>query len=250
MNTPDELKTENEELKSTVAMKTDLIAVSAHELRTSLTALKWILKMFVDHELGSITDEQKDYIRKALEESDQMTALVTKLLTLNKGETETMHMQDTDIKKLVETEFGEFESLAHTAHTPLVLQNAVDMIPHVYCDPETIHIALATLIENAIKYSTAGETIDLAIHTDASDTITISIHNTGVTITKEEQAKIFTKFFRAKGTVDAHIPGSGLGLYIAKHIVECNHGTIWFESKPESGTTFFMSLPIARAVLQ
>src|SRR5690242_20052797 len=115
MNETEALKTENEKLKKLNATKSDLISISAHQLRTSLSALKWILRMFADKDLGSITGEQNELIKKALESNERMITIVNDLLTLNHTEDISIkfNLTEVDILKLLEETLFEFYGETH-----------------------------------------------------------------------------------------------------------------------------------------
>ncbi len=95
------------------------------------------------------------------------------------------------------------------------------------------------MIENAIRYSYPNTNINIDIKIE-KDNIVFSCGNTGIGIPKDKQKFIFAKFFRAKNAVDKHGDGTGLGLYITHEMVKLNKGEIWFESKPEKTTTFYV----------
>jgi len=119
-------------------------------------------------------------------------------------------------------------------------------IPDVKCDKEMITVAIQSLIENAIKYSQNNEEINIDLKYDPKNNeILISIHDQGIGIKKEDQLKIFNKFYRAPNAIKKETTGSGLGLFTTKSIVERHNGKIWFESSRESGTSFFILLPIS-----
>jgi signal transduction histidine kinase len=252
MSSLEELQSENEKLKKTVEVKSDLISISSHQLRTSLAALKWILGMFTGHDSANMTKEQKNLIDKAIGSSEHMLYLVNNLLTLNHTDTTAIVLQkkEVDVKKLLEDIVFEFKGYARNMSVSLAHADKTYTVPSIICDPEMIRIVLSGLLENAIKYSAENGTVTSSIVEDSKDKmIEISIHNTGTIIGNEEQEKIFNKFFRSKNVVDKKVSGSGLGLYIAKKIIECHNGKIWFESSEGTGTTFFIALPINTQVV-
>jgi signal transduction histidine kinase len=241
------LKTENEKLKKINAVKSDLISISAHQLRTSLSALKWILRMFIDKDLGKITGEQEEFIKKALDSNDRMIALVNDLLTLNHAEDTSIKfkMEKADILELLEQTIFEFEGETHKKGIELIFLKPHDEIPLFDCDREMMRVVFQNMIENAIKYSKPDDKVLVSLKYDADKKkIGISVHDTGIGIKPEDQPEIFNKFFRAPNAVAKDYIGSGLGLFTTKNIVERHNGTISFESSLGEGTTFFVALPI------
>lgn len=238
------LKKEIETLKNSNAVKSDLISISAHQLRTSLSALKWILKMFIDKDLGAMSPEQEGFIKKASDSNDRMIALVNDMLTLSHAEDTALSFkfEPTDIIKLAEQTLFEFSGESHKKEIEVIFLKPDHVVPPLDCDPEMIRVVFQNLTENAIKYSDAGDKVVISIKEEA-DSLEISVHDNGIGIEKKEQDQIFGKFFRAENAKTKDAIGSGLGLFTIKKIIEHHKGKIWFESTRETGTTFFVSLP-------
>ncbi|MES3017465.1 MAG: HAMP domain-containing sensor histidine kinase [Bacteroidota bacterium] len=245
----EKLKAENEELKKMNAVKSDLISISSHQLRTSLSALKWILKMFLDEDLGKLTTEQQSFIAKAYNSNERMIALVNDLLTLN-------HSADTalpftfkkiDILYLMEQTVFEFSGETSKKDVELIFLKPDHPLPPLDCDEQMIRVVLQNLIENAIKYSNPKGKVFLSLK-QANDAIMISVHDTGIGITNDDKSSIFQKFYRAPNAIEKDVIGSGLGLFTTKNIVERHNGKIWFEDASGGGTTFFVSLPLSQSL--
>jgi len=244
----EELKMENEKLKKINEVKSDLISISAHELRTSLSALKWILKMFLDKDLGKITSEQEAFIKRALDSSDRMISLVNRLLTLNHSDELDIpfDFKKVNIIKTIEQTIFEFSGEAHKKDVDLIFLKPENEFPLIKCDEEMIRVVFQNLIENAIKYSQADDKIFISLkHNSKENRIEISIRDTGIGINTKDQDKIFNKFFRGSNALEKDSLGSGLGLFTTKNIIRHHKGKIWFESTSEPGTTFFITLPVS-----
>jgi signal transduction histidine kinase len=122
-------------------------------------------------------------------------------------------------------------------------------LPSIWGDNERIIQILTNLVSNAYKYTPEGGQIYVGVN-DQSDTaspdhLTVSVRDTGVGISPEDQQMLFTKFFRADNPLVRDVPGTGLGLSITKSLVEMHGGKIWFHSEPDRGTTFKFTLPVA-----
>lgn len=247
MNELETLKAENEKLKKLNSVKSDLISISAHQLRTSLSALKWILRMFVDKDLGSITSEQQGFIEKALESNERMITLINDLLTLNHADDATIpfNFKEVDLVELLDQTVFEFYGETHKKDIDLIFLKPSTDLPRVNCDLEMIRVVFQNLIENAIKYSKPDDKVVISLkYNNEEKNVEISVHDTGIGINASDQSKIFEKFFRADNAVAKDHIGSGLGLFTTRNIIERHKGKIWFQSSPESGTTFFVALPI------
>jgi len=244
MNEIEQLKNENEKLKEINRAKSDMISVSAHQLRTSLTALKWILKMFGDKDLGVLTEEQNEFIKKAVSSNERMMTVVNDLLTYNHADNTTVkfNFQKVDIGEVINQVLEEFSGETQKKDIKLSYVKSDIEIPKVNCDAEMIRVVLQNLIENAIKYSEKGDEVSISLWSD-NENVSIKVYDTGIGIDSNDKDQIFDKFFRAKNAIEKDGVGSGLGLYTTKGIVEKHKGKIWFESNPGGGTTFFVTLP-------
>lgn len=239
-----DLKAENDRLRAENATKSELISVSAHSLRTSLTSMKWILKMFIDGDFGTLTPEQANFMNKAYDSDDRMIRLVNEMLSINHAEDslDAMNTEPTDIIKLLDETVFDFTGESYKKGIELIFLKPDKIPAPIVADPEKLRVVFQNLIENAIKYSNKGGRVFVNVG-EATGGVKVSVRDTGIGIAPTEQAKIFGKFFRAENAKAQDIVGSGLGLYTTQKIVERHKGKIWFESKPGEGTTFFVSIP-------
>jgi NtrC-family two-component system sensor histidine kinase KinB len=244
-----ELKAENEALRLENATKSELISISAHGLRTSLTSMKWILKMFLDGDFGTLSTEQEGFMKKAYESDERMIRLVTEMLSINHSETtlESMHIEPTDMVKLLDEVVFDFTGEAYKKGIELIFLKPDHELKQASVDPEKMRVVFQNLIENAIKYSDKGGRVFVNID-EKEAIIEISVRDTGIGIAPEDQSKVFQKFFRAPNAQAQDVVGSGLGLYTTQKIIERHKGKLWFASIPGEGTTFFVSVPATEAV--
>ncbi len=242
----EKLKNENEQLRKSNENKSDIISITAHQLRTSLSALKWILKMFVDEDVGKLTNEQSELIKKAYISNERMLTLINDLMTLNHTGNISIpyNFKKTDILHLIEQTLFEFYGETNKKGIELIFLRPETPIPFINCDEEMIRVVIQNLVENSIKYSNNHGKIFVSLNQKEKD-IQISVHDTGIGIKDEDKNNIFQKFFRAPNAIEKDAIGSGLGLFTTKNIVEKHKGKIWFENGPNGEITFFVTLPIA-----
>lgn len=246
MNDLEKIKRELEEIKEMDENKSEIISITAHQLRTSLSALKWILKMFINKDFGQMSDEQNNYMYKAIDSNERAIVLVNYLLTFNNTENifNTLDFGEVNLFEIIDNVIALFYGELKNKNIKLNLdKNGFDQI-RINGDKDMLSVVFQNLIENAIKYSFENSQISLKIIKNEDDYIVISIHNDGINIKKEDQAKIFNKFFRAQNAIEKEQTGSGLGLFTSRNIIEKHGGKIWFESDENIGTTFFVSLPL------
>lgn len=241
-----ELKRENEKLKKLNAMRADIISINAHQLRTSLTAMKWVFKMMIDGEMGKLESEQKEYIGKMNERNERMIKLVSEMLSVNKNEEMNREyvFKAENIVSVIENTLFDFSGEAHKNHVEIIFEKPEKKIPLVRIDAEMMRVVFQNLLENAIKYSDGnGKVFISAI--PKKDFIEISIKDNGIGIASEDQKKIFDKYFRGKNAEAKGPTGTGIGLFTTKNIIDRHGGDIWFESEENKGATFHFTIPIA-----
>jgi len=228
-------------------IKTEFVSLAAHQLRTPLSAIKWTLKMLLDGDLGEITEEQKNFIEKSYQSNERMIGLVSDLLDITRIE---------EGRYLYKPVLADFEDVVHfvinscqeeIARKKIVLnlKKPETKLPRIAMDIEKMRLAVQNLIDNAIKYTLAGGKITFLLGYDkGKKEIVFSVKDTGVGIPRDQQARVFTKFFRGANVMRMETEGTGLGLFIAKNIIEAHGGRIWFESEEGKGTTFSFTLPV------
>lgn len=234
---------ENEELKKLNNVKSDLISISAHQLRTSLSAVKWILKMFIDRDFGDMTTEQENFANRAFDSNERMIKMVNEMLSINHAEDMTLSydFEKHDLVKLIESVLFDFTGESYKRGIEIIFLKPESLAPFMF-DEEKIRVVLQNLIENSIKYSNTGDKVFVTV-SDKDDVVNISVRDTGIGIAAGDQPRIFEKFFRADNAQKKDPVGSGLGLFTTKSIVEKHGGKIWLESTDKGGTTFFVDLP-------
>lgn len=232
-------------------MKTEFVSLAAHQLRTPLSAIKWILKMFLDREVGEISEEQEDFLQKAYQSNERTIALINDLLNVTRIEEGRYIYQTTltSIESVINPLINSYQDEFSRKKINFEFKKPKSALPYIHLDVEKITLALQNLFDNAIRYTKEGGTIVVSLeHDDKKKEVKFSISDNGVGIPDNEKERIFTKFFRGTNVIRMETEGSGLGLFIAKNIVEAHKGRIWFESEEGKGSTFYIAFPIKEEV--
>jgi PAS domain S-box-containing protein len=227
----------------------EFVSIAAHQLRTPLTGMKWAVDFLLTGEKGNLSAEQKSLASQALEAVNRMIHLVNDLLDVNRVEEGKfgIHAQRQSIVPLLDRIVGTYEQSAAKKGVEFKALVARD-IPELVFDSDKIEIVLSNLLDNAIKYTPAGGKIYVNAEPKGGSLV-ISVQDSGIGIPHDDADRIFTKFFRSSQAYLHHTDGSGLGLYVAKNIIDQHGGDIWFESAESAGTTFYVSLPLeAKAI--
>ena len=224
-------------------LKSDLISIVSHELRSPLTSIKGYLDLLVEGELGEVSEEHKQYLELILSNTNRLAALIDDMLDLSRIESGKLQMDcgKVDVNYLLAFSVMTLKPQA-AAKSITMRHDSGDGEFSVAGDVDRLQQALTNLVSNAIKYTHEGGTV--TIHARfKKDEIHISVADTGLGISKEDQKRVFEKFYRVKTKATRGIGGTGLGLCIAKSILEAHAGRIELESQPSHGSTFTMILP-------
>lgn len=226
-------------------IKSDFISVAAHQLRTPLAALKWFFKIMQDGDAGRVTKRQKELLEQAYDRNNEVIEIVNNLLDISEIEEGRFpyDFEEGTIQETVDHVLEAAKSEAQRRDITVAFDKQVDELPVISMDKQKIRMAIQNLVDNAVKYSPKGETVTVTAGIK-NNRLMVTVSDTGIGIPKDEQKQIFSKFFRGHNAKEWATTGSGLGLYIVKNIVQKHRGQIWFESKQNQGTTFYLSFPI------
>lgn len=232
--------------KKIEAMKTEFVSLAAHQLRTPLSAIKWTVLMFLEGDLGKITAEQRSFLERTYISNERMISLINDLLNVARIE-EGKYLYNlavTDIAPMLEAEISSYKEESRKRGVKIIFEKPKDKLPKVMVEVEKIKLVIRNLVDNAIKYTNTGGSVNIFART-VGRKIEVSIKDTGIGIPEDEQNRVFGKFFRGFKPIRMETVGSGLGLFLAKNIIEAHGGKIWFDSKEGEGTTFYFTLPAA-----
>ncbi|MCD5396470.1 MAG: ATP-binding protein [Candidatus Pacebacteria bacterium] len=232
--------------KAIEEMKSQFVSISAHQLRTPLSIIKWSLGMLLAGDVGGLTKEQKEFLEKTYQTNERMIKLVNDLLNVARIEEGRFVYKPkvVEFDQLTKKIFDSLKDLAKKKNLSYELEIKKSKKPKIVkVDVEKITLVIKNLIENAINYTTKeGGRIKVTVERKNNEVL-FSVKDTGVGIPKDQQERIFSRFFRGANVVKMETEGTGLGLFISKNIVEAHGGKIWFKSKENKGTTFFFTLP-------
>jgi len=228
-------------------MKTDFVSLSAHQLRTPLSGMKWAIKMILEGDLGKLNKEQKDFMEGVYESNERMICLVRDLLNVARIEEGKYlyRLSLGDIGQIVQREIDGYKNLVKQKKLKVEIKRPKKILHKVMADVEKMKIAVRNIFNNAIKYTSPGGKIIISLKGNEKE-IEVQIADTGLGIPQHEQEKVFTKFFRGTNIKKIDTEGTGLGLYITKNIIEAHGGRIWFKSKENKGTTFYFTIPVKK----
>ena len=244
------LKEVTERQQSISKVKSEFISITAHQLRTPLSAMKWALHLLQEGDLGKINKKQEEIVRRTFEENERMIQLVNDLLNVARIEEGRFGYNFTplNINDLVATTVRDHELTATQKNLKIACALPTEIFT-AFADRERLGLALTNLIRNALSYSIKGTTIEVAMKKLKEDYVQISVSDQGLGIADEDKERIFSKFFRGANVVKQETAGSGLGLFITRNIIAQHGGSIWFESALGKGTTFYFTLPLSKRLV-
>ncbi len=227
-------------------MKSEFVSVASHQLRTPLSSVKWSLDLFLTGRLGTLPPKQMEYLRTVKQSTDRMIKLVSDLLSVSRIEEGRIKIkiQPIELEEIIIKEIKDVTLLAKSKNVQIVFKPK-GKFPQVWADPALIRIVIQNFLNNAVQYiGNKKGLVEIELKKKNSKFITFSIKDNGVGIPKEQQSRIFQKFFRADNVLKHRTVGTGLGLFISKAIIKSCKGKVWFKSKEDVGTTFYFTLPL------
>lgn len=232
------------ELRARDALKTQFLSNISHDLRTPLTAIITHAEILRDGILGSLNDRQQNSVLGVINGGRQLLDMVGEILTYAKGTAGqlTLSCNEFKVEDLVDQVFQLNETLAIKKGLQQQ-RNIASGIPAVHADRDKVMHILSNLVGNAIDFTPPGGRIWVNAACDAND-LTIEVGDTGIGIAEEHHDLIFREFAQVDSSPSRAHHGTGLGLTIARTLVELHRGRIWLESKPGEGSRFFFAIPL------
>lgn len=254
----------NKKLEKLERLKSEFISIVSHELRTPLTAIKNSLDIILSGKAGALTEHMDKFLNMAKRNSARLSGIINDLLDLSKIEAGKMDFKFEDIKiaSVIEYVKGSLEEMAKEKNLSLELQMQ-DNSADIYADSRRLEQVLTNLVSNAIKFTPEGGKVDIRTEVvEAKDInyvemfdaefkqlsgkyLVVCVKDNGIGISNEHLARVFDKFAQIENSLSRKVGGSGLGLPIARQLLEAHNGIIWCNSKPEKGSSFYFALPVA-----
>lgn len=236
-------------LKEEEKMRSDFIDMLSHEIRTPLTSIRESVNLMREQVLGEVSERQKRFLDIASSELERISRLLARLMQVSSMSSRfiTLSFKPVDPVHLLH-ETVDKASPAAEAKQITINAHVLPDIPSVMADTEHLRQALLNLIGNAVKFSPPGSTVETSLQlADGGNQLLFSIVDSGPGIPEGEQLLVFNKYYRGE-MLKKSADGIGLGLSIAKNIVEAHGGKIWLSSRPGRGSTFFFTIPISREI--
>ena len=226
-------------------MKTDFISVVSHELRTPLTSIKGYTDLLLSGAAGNNSELQSEFLGIIQLSTTRLSTLINDILDISRIESGTLKIkhEPIDYRHLVADALRLMKAAADAKDVSMDAA-LPETIPPVRGDADKVTQVLTNLVSNAIKYTPEGGWVKVSLEVTGETSVTTCVADSGIGVAPEDQPKLFQKFFRADNSSTREAGGTGLGLVIAKTLIELMGGTIWLESEPSRGSRFYFTLPL------
>ena len=239
-----ELRASNSQLQRLDKAKDEFVSMASHQLRTPLTSIKGYTSMILDGDVGEINETMRHMLEEAFMSSERMVHLINDFLNMSRIQTGKFMIEkiQSDLSKVVKQEIDSLKPSA-TAHDLEFKYTKPANFPTIKIDEGKIRQVIMNFADNAIYYSKSKSKIDVSLEFNKGH-IMFKVKDNGIGVPKSEQAQLFSKFYRASNAKTQRPDGTGVGLYLAKRIIDAHKGKIIFESVEGKGSTFGFSIPL------
>ena len=231
-------------------MKSEFVSTVSHELRTPMTSIKGYAELMLMGAAGPMSDAQQQYLDVIIGNANRMSELINDLLDISRIESgkTTLELQPVNLSQIIAQVVGEhLQGLIKHENKPIEIVTEVPTtLPLVNADPDRVTQIMTNLLDNAFQYTPTDGLISVTTRT-VDDYVSVRVSDTGIGISRENQSKVFDRFFRVEDSDIQQVPGTGLGLAIVRSLVEMQGGEIDVESKLGEGSTFTFTLPLTPA---
>lgn len=241
------LEAENRRVEEANRLKTEFVSFVSHELRTPLTSIKGYVDLLLEGEGGRLEPRHQQLVGIVRKNAERLVTLTGELLDVSRmeaGKIE-LHLDELDMRRLIQQAVDTVRPLVESKQQHLTVR-VPEGLPYIAGDAQRVAQILTNLLSNATKYTHAGGSVSVTAHAEDAQ-VRIDVADNGVGLSPEEQANLFTRFYRAKNEATRGVAGTGLGLAITRSLVELHGGTINVASEPGRGSTFSFTLPVAAA---
>ncbi len=232
-------------LKVANSLRSNFVSMVSHELRTPLNSVHGFIDLLMQGHMGELTQEQKTYLGYAQEGVQQLVSIVEDILLMTRSDSGQFEIKPEEVNFL-NLANQVLRSLQPQALKASVILNKdiFSPSPLLYIDPQRMKQVLNNLVVNAIKFTPPGGTVTLRARPYNQECVMISVIDTGYGIPPEDRNHVFERFYQSNHAQQSRMGGYGLGLPIARLIVEQHGGVIDFESTVNQGTTFYFTVPL------
>lgn len=240
-NATTKLKRTNEKLKAMDATKDEFISMASHQLRTPLTSVKGYMSMVLDGDAGEINDAQRKLLEQSFVSSQRMVYLISDLLNVSRLKYGKFIIENKkcNLADMVEGEIAQLAEQASLKDIKINYDKPKDFID-LMLDENKVRQVIMNFTDNALYYTPRGGRIEVELRDDKTN-VYFMVKDNGIGVPDDEKKHMFTKFYRARNAREARPDGTGLGLFMAKKVVETQGGNILFDSKENKGSTFGFS---------
>lgn len=224
-------------------LKNNIFSTVSHELRTPLTTIQGSAESLLRKDVNWSARDKAGFTRAIIDESIRLRELIENIMDMSKIEAGSLNLDihSTDITKVIERVVNRFKLRYKTTKIVMAPEG---LLPFVLIDERRIEQVLNNLLENGIKYSPGDKKITIsAFYLEEADMVTICVRDEGIGIDAKHQEVIFDRFYRVNTQLSKQVSGSGVGLAIAKGIVEAHGGSIWVTSVCDKGSNFCFTVP-------
>lgn len=226
--------------------KTNFISIASHQLRTPLTAIRWLSELLIKESKGLLPPQQESYVEDIHQSAGRMVTLVNALLNVSRIESGRVKIvaEKVQLFAIVNEVVKELSMAARGNRCDIKIIKTKKPLPKISADRDLIRQVVQNLLTNAIRYSRPN-VCQIAVKLACNKTdLLLEVSDNGIGIPEEAKHKIFEKFYRAANASRSQTDGTGLGLYITKMVVDMAGGSIRFDSKENVGTTFYVNFPL------
>lgn len=244
-----ELTKANDELKRVDATKDEFVSMASHQLRTPLTSIKGYISMVLEGDAGEINADQRKLLNEAFTSSERMVRLIGDFLNVSRLQNGKFMIDRTaiDLPAVVAQEIATVQEIA-TGKGIGIAFHQPSRYPRLYLDEEKIRQVIMNFLDNAVYYSPESKVVSVRLYTSEGFAV-FEVVDRGMGVPKAAQRHLFTKFFRADNALKQRPDGTGVGLYLAKKVIDGHGGKVFFESAEHQGSTFGFRLPIKKLSL-
>ncbi len=221
----------------------EIISMVAHELKNPLASIRGYSELLMSGAVGTVTPEQQNFLRVILANTDRMSELLADLsdaARLDSGNTK-LNLTCVDALPIIQGVVASLQQQVTAKNISLELKFTT-VLPDIIADPLRLTQIFMNLISNSVKYTQSGGKVSITSQINERDVI-FAVQDSGLGISEKDQKLIFSRYYRSEDVQSRDIPGTGLGLYITRRLVEMQNGKIWFESVLGKGTTFYFCMP-------